>query len=187
MYGVAGERRLTEYELDWLPGYEGSRRCGSATPRRAVPARRLRRGPRRAAPGARAGLGLPTRPLGDGAALIMDFSSRTGASRTRGSGRSAAAASALHHSKVMAWVGVDRASRRSSCSGSTGRSTAGARSATRSTTRSAARASTTSSARSPSRTGRRSSTRRLLMIPLVGFLPADDDRVVGTVRAIERG
>ena len=24
MYGVAGERRLTELELDWLPGYEGS-------------------------------------------------------------------------------------------------------------------------------------------------------------------
>ena len=25
MYGVAGERRLVELELDWLPGYEGSR------------------------------------------------------------------------------------------------------------------------------------------------------------------
>jgi GH15 family glucan-1,4-alpha-glucosidase len=25
MYGIAGERRLTESELDWLPGYEGSR------------------------------------------------------------------------------------------------------------------------------------------------------------------
>lgn len=24
MYGVAGERRLTEYEIEWLPGYEGS-------------------------------------------------------------------------------------------------------------------------------------------------------------------
>src|SRR5690606_28354326 len=24
MYGVAGERRLPELELDWLPGYEGS-------------------------------------------------------------------------------------------------------------------------------------------------------------------
>ena len=22
MYGVAGERRLTEWEVDWLPGYE---------------------------------------------------------------------------------------------------------------------------------------------------------------------
>lgn len=32
MYGVAGERRLTEQEIDWLPGYEGSRpvRIGNA-------------------------------------------------------------------------------------------------------------------------------------------------------------
>lgn len=32
MYGVAGERRLTENEIDWLPGYEGSRpvRVGNA-------------------------------------------------------------------------------------------------------------------------------------------------------------
>jgi hypothetical protein len=32
MYGVAGERRLTELELDWLPGYDGARpvRIGNA-------------------------------------------------------------------------------------------------------------------------------------------------------------
>ena len=32
MYGLAGERRLVEYELPWLPGYEGSRpvRIGNA-------------------------------------------------------------------------------------------------------------------------------------------------------------
>jgi GH15 family glucan-1,4-alpha-glucosidase len=32
MYGVAGEHRLTEYELPWLPGYEGARpvRIGNA-------------------------------------------------------------------------------------------------------------------------------------------------------------
>ena len=32
MYGLAGERRLTELELPWLPGYEGSRpvRIGNA-------------------------------------------------------------------------------------------------------------------------------------------------------------
>ena len=32
MYGLAGERRLEEYKLDWLPGYEGSRpvRVGNA-------------------------------------------------------------------------------------------------------------------------------------------------------------
>jgi GH15 family glucan-1,4-alpha-glucosidase len=32
MYGIAGERRLTEWEIPWLPGYEGSRpvRVGNA-------------------------------------------------------------------------------------------------------------------------------------------------------------
>ena len=32
MYGIGGERRLDEYELGWLPGYEGSRpvRVGNA-------------------------------------------------------------------------------------------------------------------------------------------------------------
>jgi GH15 family glucan-1,4-alpha-glucosidase len=32
LYGIAGERRLEEYELDWLPGYEGSKpvRVGNA-------------------------------------------------------------------------------------------------------------------------------------------------------------
>ena len=45
MYGIAGERRLTELELDWLPGYEGSRPVRDRQRRRrAVPARRLRRG-----------------------------------------------------------------------------------------------------------------------------------------------
>ena len=35
MYGLAGERRLTELELDWLPGYEGSApvRIGNAASR----------------------------------------------------------------------------------------------------------------------------------------------------------
>ena len=33
MYGLMGERRLTEWEVDWLPGYrERAGRCASATP-----------------------------------------------------------------------------------------------------------------------------------------------------------
>ena len=34
MYGIAGERRLTEWETPWLPGYENSRpvRIGNAAP-----------------------------------------------------------------------------------------------------------------------------------------------------------
>ena len=75
-------------------------------------------------------------------------------------------------------------SRRSSNSDSTGPSIAGGRLATRSTTRSARRASTRSVTRSSSRTARPHLDASLLMIPLVGFLPADDPRMMGTVAAI---
>ena len=49
LYGVAGERRLPELELPWLPGYEGSRpvRVGNAA-RGPAPARRVRRADGRA-------------------------------------------------------------------------------------------------------------------------------------------
>ena len=44
MYGIAGERRLTELEVPWLPGYEGSRpvRIGNAA---CSPCSRAKRGP----------------------------------------------------------------------------------------------------------------------------------------------
>ena len=44
MYGIRGERRLSEVELNWLGGYEGAR-AGSHRKRRLrpAPARRLRR------------------------------------------------------------------------------------------------------------------------------------------------
>ena len=65
MYGVAGERRLTELELPWLVGYEGldagsHRQCRE----RAAPDRRLRRGDRCALSGARARTGVSKEPLG---------------------------------------------------------------------------------------------------------------------------
>ena len=32
MYGLSGERQLIEWEVPWLPGYQGAARCASATP-----------------------------------------------------------------------------------------------------------------------------------------------------------
>ena len=56
MYGLAGERRLTELELGWLPGYEGAApvRIGNAA-HRQLPARHLRRGDGRPPRGAARG------------------------------------------------------------------------------------------------------------------------------------
>ena len=73
MYGLAGERRLTELELDWLPGYEGAG-PGAHRQRRleAVPARRLRRGDRRPVPvpPARPAAGEAGLAVGDGPAEL---------------------------------------------------------------------------------------------------------------------
>ena len=90
MYGVAGERRLAEHELDWLAGYEGSRpvRVGNAA------SGQLQLdvyGEVMAALDVARGLGMEPDP----AAWRMQRhswtgSSRTGASRTRASGRCAA-------------------------------------------------------------------------------------------------
>jgi GH15 family glucan-1,4-alpha-glucosidase len=85
------------------------------------------------------------------------------------------------HSKVMAWVAVDRAVKRSSNSGSMDRSTAGAQHVTPFIRKSVRAASTC--VKEPSSSLLDAS---LLMLPLVGFLPVYDPRIRGTVEAIER-
>ena len=87
----------------------------------------------------------------------------------------------------MAWVAFDRAVkvRRELRPGRpAGPLAAGC--ATRSTTRSAARASTPERDSFVQYYGSKELDASLLMIPLVGFLPADDPRVRGTVEAIEQ-
>ena len=112
MYGPAGERRLDEWELDWLPGYEESSpvRMGNAASGQfqldvygevisalyescigGQPAQRLGLGPAE-----RAG-----RVRGDAAGSEPD----DGIWEVRGPRRH------FTHSKVMAWVAVDRAVR----------------------------------------------------------------------------
>ena len=140
MYGVAGERRLTELELDWLPGY-GGRPAGAHRQRRAraAPARRVRRARRRAvAVGAAGRHDAERRARGRCHAAADSRSSSGGASPTRDLGGARRPRRHFTHSKVMCWVAFDRAvAHRSSSSGSTARSTSGAICGTRSTTRSA--------------------------------------------------
>ena len=114
MYGVAGERRLTELELDWLPGYEGSRpvRIGNAASEQlqldvygeVMDALYQAR---------EHGLGASSRRLGAAAGPARLPRATPGASPTRGSGRCAAPRRHFTHSKVMAWVAFDRGVRRS--------------------------------------------------------------------------
>ncbi len=90
MYGLAGERRLPELELAWLPGYEGSP-AGARRQRRAAPAPagRLRRGDRRSASGASASASTSTSAAGRCSGWSSPVSRTSGGSRTRASGRCA--------------------------------------------------------------------------------------------------
>ena len=123
-----GERRLTELELPWLAGYEGSQ-PGPDRQRRLRPAaaRRVRRGRGRALPGATTG----ARPVGRRVATDrQDLRlARVGvaASRTRGSGRCAARDDTSRTRR--SWPGSRSTvpSRRSSGSDATGHSIAGRR------------------------------------------------------------
>ncbi len=162
MYGPAGERRLTELELPWLPGYEGSApvRIGNAASGQFqldVYGELMD-----ALLQAREG-GLPPEEASWRLQLaLLDFLEGAwdepdeGIWEVRGERRH------FVHSKVMAWVAFDRAVRtaeRFPRGRRAGRPLA--RAARRaSTARSASRGSTRSAGRSRSPTARAGSTRR---------------------------
>ncbi len=186
MYGIAGERRLTEYEVPWLSGYEGSQPVliGNAAHGQlqldvygevleaSFVARRA---------------GLSTDALGWTleCALIAHLEEiwdqpDNGIWEVRGGRRH------FTHSKVMAWVAFDRAI----CSAEEFGLDApiehwkGVRERIH--------ADVCANGFDPRQNcfvqfyGSKELDASLLMIPLVGFLPPDDPRITGTVAAIER-
>jgi GH15 family glucan-1,4-alpha-glucosidase len=186
MYGIAGERRLDERELDWLPGFAGSRpvRVGNAASAQlqldvygetidALYQTRVHGAPRdeniwslmlRLLKWLEDGWREPDAGIWEVRGPYRHFT----------------------HSKVMAWVAFDRACRIHEEFGRKGpvdRWHA---------LRDEIEAEVLERAWSPTK---RSFTQSYdsdeldasaLVIPLVGFLPADDDRIVSTVEAIQR-
>ena len=174
MYGIArGAADPRDGASSGSPATRRRSRCGSATTRRAVPARRLRRDPGPLVPVRARGLPHEGGRVGDGAA--DHGCARVGLARARrrdlGGARRAPAVHPLEDDGVGR--GRPRDPRSSSCSGSTARSNAGGRSATRSTMRSAARATTRTSTPSRRPTGRAIARAALLMMPLTR-IPAGD-------------
>ena len=159
LYGVRGERRLTELELPWLPGYESSRpvRIGNAAAEQlqldvygeVMDALHLaRRG------------GLPP----DDASwslqrVLLEYLEGKWREPDEGIWEVRGPRRHFTHSKVMAWVAFDRAVKAVEHFGRPGDADRGSGCGTRSTRRSAARASTPSAAPSSSTTARRPSTR----------------------------
>jgi GH15 family glucan-1,4-alpha-glucosidase len=187
MYGLAGERRLTEIELTWLPGYEGSKpvRAGNAASGQLQLDVYGELFDALYQAGAQ---GLP--PLPDGWGLTRTVLRHLGTiwkEPDEGIWEVRGPRLQFTHSKVMAWVAFDRAVKAVENFGLSA-DDAGAWRATRDEIHAQV-------CREGFDTGRNSFVQSygskhldasLLMIPLVGFLPATDPRMVGTVEAIRR-
>ena len=186
MYGLAGERRLTEFEIGWLPGYEKSApvRIGNAAHSQfqldvygeVMDALHLAR---------RAGLELDENAWRVQSALVEFLESGwkeadEGIWEVRGSRRD------FTHSKIMAWVAVDRtvkAIERFGLDGPLERWRNLRATIHQEVCRKGFNRKRNSFVQFY---GGSDLDASLLMVPLVGFLPASDPRVAGTVEAIER-
>jgi GH15 family glucan-1,4-alpha-glucosidase len=186
MYGVAGERRLTEVELPWLAGYEGSRpvRIGNGAADQfqldvygeVVDALHLAR--------------VKGISASDDAwamtSRVFDWLESSWHEPDEGIWEVRGPPRQFTHSKVMAWVAFDRATkaiRKLGREGPLERWLA---------TRDAIKADVLTKGYNAEigafvqSYGSDRLDASLLLIPLVGFLPATDERMVGTVAAIER-
>ena len=186
MYGLAGERRLTELELPWLAGYEGSRpvRIGNAAhaqlqldvygeiPDALHTARRYQ-------------LDASHDAWAFQQVLLKDLESKwmepdAGIWEVRGQPRH------FTHSRLMAWVAYDRAIRAVEEHGLSGPADDWRR------MRDTIREDILENGWSEKRRsfvqsyGSDGLDAALLVMPLVGFLPPEDERIVSTVEAIRR-
>ncbi len=187
MYGICGERRLTEYEVPWLPGYQGSApvRIGNQAAEQlqldvygeVLDALYVAR---------RSGLSADSASWAVETALVEHLEAiwqqpDDGIWEVRGGRKH------FTHSKVMAWVAFDRAVRSIEEFGLEGplERWRGVRDQIH--------RDVCESGFDTARNcfvqyyGSGSLDASLLLIAIVGFLPPDDPRVMGTVAAIERG
>jgi GH15 family glucan-1,4-alpha-glucosidase len=186
MYGVGGERRLTEQTLDWLPGYEGSRpvRAGNAASEQfqldvyGEVLDAMHQGRVHELEGSPESWSLQRRLL---AFLESAWKEPDdGIWEVRGGRRH------FTHSKVMAWVAFDRGVRAVEDFGQAG-PVERWRKVRDEIHREVLERGFDRELNSFTQTyGSKRLDASLLVLPLVGFLPADDARMLGTVAAIER-
>jgi GH15 family glucan-1,4-alpha-glucosidase len=186
MYGIRGERHLTELEIDWLPGYEGSRpvRVGNAAYKQyqldvygeLMDVLHLTRR-----------LGLP--PSEDAwrvQGAVMKFLERGWREPDEGIWEVRGPRRHFTHSKVMAWVAYDRSVADVERFGQQGPVEHWRR------VREEIRAEVLAQGFDRERNsfvqyyGGTAPDASLLMLPALGFLPADDPRMIGTVDLIRR-
>jgi GH15 family glucan-1,4-alpha-glucosidase len=186
MYGPAGERRLTEQELDHLPGYRGSRpvRIGNAASQQyqldvfgevADALHEARR------------VGIPPDPESwDLQLALLDFLESGWREPDEGIWEVRGPRRHFTHSKVMAWVAFDRAVQAVTDFGQEGPVERWSALRDEVHDEVCRRAYDADRGTFTQYYGSSQLDAAVLMVPLVGFLPASDERVQGTVAAIER-
>ena len=186
LYGVAGERRITEQELDWLAGYEGSRpvRVGNAAVNQfqldvygeVMDTLHLGRH-----------IGLESDEMAwDFQRALLEFLESNWREPDEGIWEIRGPRRHFTHSKVMAWVALDRAIKTVELLGHDGPVDRW-RGIRRELHDEVCREGYDSERDTfVQYYGADHLDASLLLIPLVGFLPPDDPRVKGTVAAIQR-
>lgn len=186
IYGLSGERQLWEHDLDWLPGYEGSRpvRIGNDAYRQVqldvygevMDALHLARQK-----------GIPAdENAWQVQRALLEHLEEIWHSPDHGIWEVRGPKQHFTHSKVMAWVAFDRAVKaveNFSLSGPAERWRRIRRAIHDEVCRCGFSESVGSFVQAYGSEGMDAS---LLMMPLVGFLPPEDPRVQGTIQAIER-
>jgi GH15 family glucan-1,4-alpha-glucosidase len=186
MYGVDGERRLPESELPWLAGYAGSRpvRVGNAASEQfqldvygeLMDALHQARG-----------AGIPPDPdAWEVQRELMEFLESHWRDADNGIWEMRGPRRHFTHSKVMAWVGVDRAVKAVEHFGLDGPADKWKRLRQDIFDEVCDKAYDRRRHTFTQYYGSSALDASLLLIPAVGFLPATDERMVGTVTAIEK-
>ena len=186
MYGPAGERRLPEQELPWLPGYEGSTpvRVGNAAFSQrqldvygeVMDALHLAR---------RAGL-EPDANAWSLQRSMLEFLETAWPEPDHGLWEVRGPKRQFTHSKVMAWMAFDRGVKALERFGLDGPRAQWTDHRDRLHHEICARAYDPQRNTFTQFYGSAELDASLLMMPLVGFLPPEDVRITGTVAAIER-
>ncbi len=186
MYGAEGERDLNEHELEHLPGFggHGPVRVGNAAwlqEQRDVPGEVLD-----AANQLRDQLGEPDPAVSELLVALADRAAATWADPDAGTWEARDRHRHYVSSKVMCWVALDRAVALAPRLGPGAKPDEWAR------TRTAIRAEILAQGwndQAKAYTGAFGSAEldaSVLLMPIVGFLPATDDRMWATIEAIER-
>ena len=185
MYGIAGERRLTELELPWLPGYADSKpvRIGNAAysqrqldvPGEIMEALHLAR---------RHGL-APSSEAWRVQCAVMEFLESAWQDTDEGIWEIRGKSRHFTHSKVMAWVAADRAVKEVEQFGLQGDVDKWRKLRDEIHAQVCAQGFNAQLGAFVQYYGGSEADASLLMLPLVGFVDAKDPRMRGTVKLIE--